>query len=70
MYRKKIHDKLEATLPTSIAVHIPSVPSAPPPYICAQSTFQHGDDQHPAAVKTLAKQTSKEGEKYQLILFS
>ena len=33
LYRKKIHDKLKSTLPTSIAVHIPSVPSAPPPYV-------------------------------------
>ncbi len=33
LYRKKIHDKLQSALPTSIAVHIPSVPSAPPPYV-------------------------------------
>jgi hypothetical protein len=33
LYRKKIHDKLKLTLPKSIAVHIPSVPSAPPPYV-------------------------------------
>jgi len=33
LYCKKIHDKLKATLPTSIAVHIPAVPSAPPPYV-------------------------------------
>jgi len=33
MYRKKIHDKLKSTLPTSIAVNIPSIPFAPPPYI-------------------------------------
>jgi hypothetical protein len=33
LYRKKIHDKLKATLPTSIAVNIPSIPFAPPPYV-------------------------------------
>jgi len=33
LYRKKIHDKLQSALPTIIAVHIPSVPSAPPPYV-------------------------------------
>jgi hypothetical protein len=33
LYRKKIHDKLKATLPATIAVHIPPVPSAPPPYV-------------------------------------
>jgi hypothetical protein len=31
--RKKINAKLQSALPTSIAVHIPSVPSAPPPYV-------------------------------------
>jgi len=31
MYCKKIHNKLQSVLPTSIAVNIPSFPSAPPP---------------------------------------
>jgi hypothetical protein len=33
LYLKKIDDKLKSTLPTSTAVHIPAVPSAPPPYV-------------------------------------
>ncbi len=33
MYCKKIHDKLKSTLPTPIAVNIPSIPYAPPPYV-------------------------------------
>ncbi len=33
LYRKKINYKLKSTLSTSIAVHIPAVPSAPPPYV-------------------------------------
>ena len=39
LYRKKIHDKLKATLPTSIAVNIPSIPSAPPPYVHNQPSM-------------------------------
>jgi len=33
LYRKKIHEKLQSVLPTSIDVNIPSLPSAPPPYV-------------------------------------
>jgi len=33
MYRKKIHDKFQFALPTSIAVHLPAIQTAPPPYV-------------------------------------
>jgi len=33
LYCEKIHAKLQLAFPTSIAVHIPSVPSVPPQYV-------------------------------------
>jgi len=56
LHRKKIHAKLQSALPTTIAVHIPSVfgPLSTTP-IFAQPTKQHGCDQHTAALTSLKR---------------
>jgi hypothetical protein len=65
LYRKKIHEKLN---PSHFNCSAHSFSPVSSPTICAQSANEHGNDQHSAAVKSSAKQTPKEGEKYQLRL--